>query len=82
MLREVNDEDAKAVFARALKNDPSAGARINVAWANAFVDRGTKPLSEGNNEAANAAFDEALRFDASVADRIKVEWTKAYMSAA
>ena len=62
-LRAVKDEDAKATFARALQRDPSAGARINTAWANTFVDRGKKPLGQGNDEAAKAAFEEALRFE-------------------
>ena len=43
----------------------SRGARINAVWANAFFERGKKPLDEGNEEAAKAAFAEALRFDVS-----------------
>jgi Tfp pilus assembly protein PilF len=57
----------------------SAGAQIDAAWTNVYVERAVKQIEQGNDEAAKGLFDEAIKRDSSAARRIEEAWANGYI---
>jgi Tfp pilus assembly protein PilF len=73
-LNQDDDVEAQALFAVALKYDPTLGDRVNLEWAEALSNRARTRLSEGKRAEAEALRDRALKYDA---DRARFLWADA-----
>ena len=77
-LAEQQDDEARVMFAEALKRDPSASGRIDAQWADAYVARGRALLRQRKDDEARTIFAEALKLDPSAASRIDAAWVVIY----
>ena len=77
-LRAQRNPDAEAMFAEALKRDPSSNGRIDAEWVDAFIARGSTLLRERKDDEASRTFADAIKRDPSASTRIEAEWATAF----
>lgn len=77
-LKAQRDDDAGAMFAEALKRDPSANAHIDAEWVDAYMARGRALLRAGQDNEATARFADAVKRDPSASGRVETEWATIY----
>ena len=77
-LRAQRNPDAEAMFAEALKRDPSSNGRIDAEWVDAFIARGSTLLRERKDDEASRPFADAVKRNPSASTRIEAEWATAF----